>query len=454
MKNKRILQVLALPFISLFVLSSCNEGENSSLTYVENHEIYGSNATYDIFNNKKITVGMWVTPPDNYRSDEYFKLIAESGINMVNGFAYSENTEEEVKTVLEYCDKYNLNYLFASLEIENDIRKYNQDKNKEHIDHTMSLIDKFASYKSFAGALFVDEPNSSLFDAIGDFFTVFKEKYPNKLAYVNMLPPYALAGTGYSRYEDYVDGWFNKTNSTIFSYDHYPLIDANPTQEGYSYEYQDYYYSLDILRNKTLNKGVPLWTFAATLGYEHQSEYSRREPSREDLRWTVFSNLAFGAKAIQYFCFFTPSQDSFNDAMITRGGVKTKRYDYVKEVNNEFKNYEEILVNADAIGVMMNDYRRNGYYLYDEPLQSFGPIRSVDGNKYLIGCFTDKDNGNKTVMITATTPRDDIDITLNMYNNITEVEAYIQGVKQTLKVTDGKLKLKINKGDSVVISFK
>ncbi|MDY2888419.1 MAG: hypothetical protein SOU19_02525 [Candidatus Caccosoma sp.] len=57
-------------------------------------------------------------------------------------------------------------------------------------------------------------------------------------------------------------------------------------------------------------------------------------------------------------------------------------------------------------------------------------------------------------MITATTPRDDIDITLNMYNNITEVEAYIQGVKQTLKVTDGKLKLKINKGDSVVISFK
>ena len=60
MKNKRILQVLALPFISLFALSSCNEGENSSLTYVENHEIYGSNATYDIFNNKKSSLFSYV----------------------------------------------------------------------------------------------------------------------------------------------------------------------------------------------------------------------------------------------------------------------------------------------------------------------------------------------------------------------------------------------------------
>lgn len=453
MKKNNILRMVYLSFITIFSLSNCSNEKQSSNEYSDNHEIYGSNATYDIFNNEKITVGMWVTPPDNFRTEEYFKLIADAGINMVNGFAYSENTEEEIIQVLQYCEKYNLNYLLASLEIENDIKSYSQDGNKEHVEHTMSIIEKYASYKSFAGTLFIDEPNSSLFDAIGTFFEEFKTKYPDKLAYINLLPTYATAGTGYSRYEDYIDGWFTKTKSSILSYDHYPLIETDPSKEGYIYEYQDYYYNLDLLRNKTLKQGVPLWTFAATLGYESQTEYPRRDPSREDLRWTVFSNLAFGAKAIQYFCFFTPTQDSFHEAMVTRGGVTTERYNYVKEVNEEFSNYEKILVNADAVGVMMNDYRRNGYYLYDEALTSFGPIKSVDGNRYLIGCFQDKDNGHKSIMITPTTPRDDINITLNMYENIKEVEAYVKGQKQTLKVNNGKLELEINKGDSVVILF-
>lgn len=453
MKKEKIFRAVYLPFITLFALSGCN-AQQSKTKYIENYELYGSNADYDLFNNKKITVGMWVTPPDHLRNDESFKMIAESGINMVNGFPYYENTEEEIIEVLTYCEKYHLNYLLASLEIENDIRKYSQDKDSSHIDHTMSIIDKYANYKAFAGTLFIDEPDSSLLDAIGDFFKIYKEKYPNKIAYVNLFPTYAVAGTGYSRYEDYVDNWFSKTHAKLLSYDHYPLIETDPSQEGYLYEYQDYYYSLDILRQKTLDQGVPLWTFVATLGYEHPSEYTRREPTREDIRWTVFSNLAFGAKAIQYFCYFTPTQDSFQEAMVTRGGSKTPRYDYVKEVNKEFQSYESILMNADAVGVMMNDYRRNGYYLYAEPLSSFGPIRSVEGNRYLIGCFQDKDIGNKSVMITPTTPRDDISIVLNLYDNITEVDAYIQGKKETLTVKNGKLPLEIAKGDSVFLTFK
>ena len=45
-----------------------------------------------------------------------------------------------------------------------------------------SVLVAFGETCTFAGALFVDEPNSSLFDAIGDFFTVFREKYPKKKA--------------------------------------------------------------------------------------------------------------------------------------------------------------------------------------------------------------------------------------------------------------------------------
>ena len=454
MKKKLLLPVFCFLLPTSMSLNGCEVvQESKEEQYVENHEIYGSNANYDVLNNGHIAVGMWVTPKDTMRTDEMFKYIAESGINVVNGFAYYENTEEEIKQVLDYCEKYNLKYLLASLEIENDIKKYAKSQDEKHIKHTMELIGKFANHKAFCGTLFIDEPNASILPAIGDFYKEYLKTYPDKLAYVNLFPSYAVAGTGYSQYEDYIDNWFSKTNAKLLSYDHYPLIKYDPTQEGYAYEYKDYYYSLDILRSKTLKQGVPLWTFSATLGYDHQTELSRRIPSREDIRWTVFSNLAFGAKGIQYFCYCTPDQDSYSTAMIDRQGNKTERYDYVKEVNTEFKNYESILLNSDAVGVMMYDYRRNGYELFEAPLKSFGPIKNVEGNRYLIGCFQDKDNGKKSILITPTTPRDDITITLNMYKNIKNVNAYVHGQKTNLEVKDGKLELTINKGDSVLISF-
>lgn len=141
----------------------------------------------------------------------------------------------------------------------------------------MEQIDKFAGHPAYAGQLFIDEPSVSYFDTLKEYITEYKKRHSDKLCYVNMLPYYALAGTGSSRYEDYVDTWIDKTSPAFYSYDSYPLIDYDPTQEGYRAEMEDFYYNLDLLRAKTLENGIPLWTFVATLGYQHASEPNRRD---------------------------------------------------------------------------------------------------------------------------------------------------------------------------------
>lgn len=448
MKSKFVSLLLAP--LALGVLASCG---GTSDVYTEDHAIYGSNATYDVLGIKEIPVGMWVTPSDDCRNEEAYKTIAESGITMVNGFYFYDNEESEIIEILGYCEKYGLKYLFASEDIEKDIKKYNEDPKDSYVDDAMSIIGKYANYPAFGGVLFIDEPSASYFDTIRVFFDKFKSLYPGKLAYVNNLASYAVAGTGYSRYEDYIDAWISKSGTNFVSYDSYPLVDYDPSQEGYECELSDYYYNLDLVRSKTLKKGLPMWTFVSTCGFKHATESTRRTPSREDIRWSVFSNLAFGSKGLQYFCYFTPGQDTYGEAMITRGGAKTERYDYVKEVDTEIKTYSASLLNADAVGVMMSDYRRNGYDLYGQPLSKFGPVKSVEGNLYVAGCFQDKDNGNKSMLISPTTPRDSIDITLNMYSSVKTVSAVVGGEDKQLTVDNGKLNLKIEKGDAVYIRF-
>ena len=112
-----------------------------------------------------------------------------------------------------------------------------------------------------------------------------------------------------------------------------------------------------------------------------------------------------------------------------------------------------MLLNSDAVGVMINDYRRDGYDIYSTPLTKFGKIESVEGNRYVIGCFSDKDTGKKSVLISPTTPRDDVEITLNMSGKTKSVTAYIGGEKTTLEVKDNKLTLKIDRGDAVFIQL-
>lgn len=416
----------------------------------------GSNATYDVMGTGEIPVGMWVTPPDGYQTEDAFRVIAESGINMVNGFGYNENTDEEVQAVLDACQANGLKYLYSSLEIEENIRAYNTSKDASLIENTMTQIGKFASHPAYAGQLFIDEPGASYFDTLSDFFDAYRAKYPEKLAYVNMLPTYALAATGCPRYEDYFDIWNEKIDPAFYSYDSYPLIDYDPAMVGYQAELSDFFYNLDLLRVKTLEQGIPMWSFIATLGYTTavgSSEPNRRSPSREDLRWQVFCNLAFGSKGLQYFCYWTPGQDTFQNAMVDRAGNPTDTYYHVQEVNAEFEKYGSVLLNADAVGVMMNDYRRDGFDIYSTALTKFGGIQSVEGNRYVIGCFSDKDTGKKSVLISPTTPRDDIEITLNMHKSVQEVTAYIKGEMQTLKVENNKLDLSIAKGDAVFVQL-
>ena len=411
---------------------------------------------YDLLSIGNLHIGMWVTPPAEYRSQETFDAMAECGINFVNGFEYFESDENGIREALTFAENSGMKFLVADRRVTEAINEYAVTQNAQLIENAMTAIETYYQYPAYAGQLLIDEPNRSKFETVNAFIEAYEQNYPGKQWHVNMFPSYAEGGAGVP-YLQYVDDWMEMVQPNYYSYDSYPRLVPDENNPFTRYEIEDYYYNLDVLRAKTAERNIPLWSFIQTLGISGTPGVAdKRTPSREDIRWQVFTNLAFGVKGLQYFCYWTPGggTESFTDALISPDGQKTERYEYVKSLNAEILQFGPHLLQCDSKGVILNVAKptEERFRLYEESLTSYGKITSVSGDDALIGCFHNPYTGEDSVMVGPTTPRDASEVTLTM-DGTREVKAYDNGQVSTLATENGTLTLKIEKGDAMYIIF-
>ena len=387
---------------------------------------------------------MWVTPPDSFRTDLHYKKMAESGLTFVNGFAHYENTPEEVLHALDLSARHHLLYFVNRKSTYYAIKNF--DQLKQVPEEFVSGLKPFATHPAFAGELLIDEPGKPQMKNVAAFVRSFEANFGDKMWHVNLFPTYATGGIQTHSYEDYIDTWMAEVNPPYLSYDSYPLLTNGTIID-------DYYYNLDLIRSKARKAGIPFWTFIQTLSIAKTPGVpDKREPSRADIRWQVWSNLALGAKGIQYFCYWTPGSGTevFTDALMDRKGQETVRYGYVKELNREVQVIGCKLLNSEPMGVIQTASKP--YPLYDAALTSFGMVKGLKGDDHIAGCFLDEKN-NHQLLISPLRPDKGAQVEIHFVNG-QGVVTLTQGTSvRKMKYTNGHLSLKIKAGDAVLIEF-
>lgn len=173
----------------------------------------------------------------------------------------------------------------------------------------------YGPYSSLAGFNFYDEPGPGWFGTLAKALAVSRELAPKLLPYINLFPSDDPA-----YYRDFVD----IVKPSLVSFDRYPLL-----SEGR--EDANYFHNWAIVRDAALRGDVPAWVFIQTLSYN-----GHREPTAAELLWQVNISLAYGAKGIQYFTYWTPEAargEGFGPALITVDGQRTSRYNAAKKIN-------------------------------------------------------------------------------------------------------------------------
>jgi hypothetical protein len=209
-----------------------------------------------------------------------------------------------------------------------------------------ALIDTFkaspAAYSYFIG----DEPNASQFADLSRLVNYLRQRDPDHLAYINLYPTYATTTQlGASTYAQYLNQYVSTVQPALLSYDHYQLMRNSDTS--------GYLQNLGLISQKATQAGIPFMNIVQACNWDSTTW---RVPNAEQLRYLVYSTLAYGAQGISYFNYWTPNPNS-GGLQPNADGTPTSVYTALTPLNNEFKNIAAQYASLKLLGDYLKGYR-------------------------------------------------------------------------------------------------
>ncbi|WP_139995219.1 cohesin domain-containing protein [Paenibacillus paridis] len=214
------------------------------------------------------------------------------------------------------------------------------DLSDEYIE---TFVNHYKSNPALLGYNLVDEPFGDVFPKLKSVSDKIKAIDPDHMVYTNLYGicddcQHYFSGTNdpvNGGYENYVNGWL-ATDPDMISFDSYPYLSTG-------FDEKPYYQSLEYFRKQSLLNGTDLWAYIQAMSYDY---FNMVEPSESQLRFQVYSTLAYGAKGYVYFTYHTPA--GMDNGLILPDGTKNDTYEYAKNVNGEVLNLGSALLSLTS----------------------------------------------------------------------------------------------------------
>jgi hypothetical protein len=319
------------------------------------------------FRQDRFAIGYWVGPQTSENLRDRYREIAEANFTLVIG-----SHGMEVSKQLALCREFGL---------------------KAIVDGAGLAVPADDACWGFA---LTDEPNASQFADLAKKVQEVRARQPGKFGYINLFPNYASpAQLGAPTYEEHVQRFMQTVKPEVLSMDHYPLM--RPESDGRA----AYLENLATMRKHSLAAGIPFWNFFYSMPFN-----DRLDPTEAQIRWQIFASVAYGAKGILYFCYWTPGKGAAGTgefpkggAIITAEGLKTRHYDEARRINAELKNLGPTLMQLTSTTVVrVKDDGGSAAALKGLPLKNLMRVAGDPPGEFLIGCFSHT-NGDQAVLI-------------------------------------------------------
>ena len=199
---------------------------------------------------------------------------------------------------------------------------------------TRQVVEALMKHPALYAYHLKDEPEVNDLPALGDLVRQIKSIDSYHPCYINLYPNWAW---GKELYADNVKSFIEQVPVPFLSFDNYPIVSINGAP---SIVRPDWYQNLEEISAIAKEHNMPFWAFALALSHRLDETHFYQIPTLGELRLQIFSNLAYGAQAIQYFTYWGIQQDK-----------PTVVYDLVKTVNQEVQQLANIFLGATVISV-------------------------------------------------------------------------------------------------------
>ena len=268
----------------------------------------------------------WLGIPSKCTNIERFREARDAGIN-INYTPYPN--ADSVQKALNIAEKVGMKILIRCPELSSS------DANV-----IIATVKRFKNHPANAGYFIKDEPQLSDLLNLKKIIQTITSVDDQHFCYVNLYPNHAV-NIGTPNYQEYVRQFIEELSLQVISFDFYPILTGNNIRYGW-------YKNLEIIRDESRNRGKPFWAFALATSHE---DYPI--PTLEHLRLQVYSNLAYGAKGIQYYTYWTGTSKNYQyySGPIEKDGSKTIVYEHLKKVNSEINALKYIFLSGKVINI-------------------------------------------------------------------------------------------------------
>ncbi len=307
-------------------------------------------------------ISYWGGPDD----EKGYCGLAECGFNLAIAIA---ETHDEGRRALDQIQRAGMRALLADGEI---MRLVGSDAPVK--ETLLAAVEAYASHPALMGYLITDEPHERLFGRLAEIHSVLRQLDPERLPLVNLLPTYAAPEQlGTIDYRTHVRRFVEQVHPLLLSYDHYALMQDGVDRPGY-------WANLKVIRDEALRAGVPFCN--VVLSTPH---FVYRAPSPEDMRWQVYSTLAYGGRGLIHFTYQDLDLDNFVGAPTTWDGRRRRNWGVLQQLNLEMQHLAPWLMGLTSTRVGHWPQAPEGTELLD----GSGVVATVHGGEYVVGEYED-----------------------------------------------------------------
>jgi len=232
----------------------------------------------------------------------------------------------------------------------------------------------YKDHEAFGGYFVTDEPSAKQFEDLGAIVARLRAVDPRGQVYLNLLADYFPDGIGTETYREYVERFVTTVRPSILSYDYYPFLVTG--------DRPSFFANLALVREIAQKHDVPFMLILLAMPHGNY-----RDPTEGELRWQALHALAFGARGISYFAYWTPVNVEFADVFKFRHGLieqgrPTEHYLEAMRLNRTARAIARQLTSFHSVSVADSEGR------VASPLP-IGPIASVTGGAITVGLFED-----------------------------------------------------------------
>lgn len=245
-------------------------------------------------------------------------------------------------------------------------------------------IPRIKNHPALYGYFLQDEPWPKDISETARRYRAMAKQDTLKPTYVNLLPDY---GDGMPKeikmppYKQYLQQ-ISTLGLPFISFDFYPIMKSGIRASWYS--------CLEDIREESLRTGKPFWAFALATPHNIYPQ-----PTLSMLRLQIYSNLAYGARAIQYFTYWNPKPTDvwdFHNAPIGLDGKRTSTYYLVKKMNQELRKILPLFDHSEIVSVNHLGTIPAGAHRQETPITNIKGLRIVGKQGAIVSTMKKENN--------------------------------------------------------------